>query len=41
MKFHYVRDMVNKNEVIIENLETDRMLADLITKALGEDKFHQ
>jgi hypothetical protein len=39
MRYHYVRDMIAKKEVILEYIPTTRMLADPLTKAISRDLF--
>ena len=41
IKYHYVRDMINNNQIKMEYVNTDEMLADTMTKPLAKDKFIQ
>jgi hypothetical protein len=34
IKYHHIRDQVKKGEVVIEYLQTEKMLADVFTKSL-------
>ena len=38
-RFHYVREMVNENEVHIQRCDTSNMVADLFTKGLPRVVF--
>ena len=35
VKFHFLRDCVDGGQIVIEFVETDRQLADILTKPLG------
>ena len=35
IKFHFLRDYVDGGQIVIEFVETDRQLADVLTKPLG------
>ena len=39
VKYHYTRDMVERNVVKVEYVPTDQMLADTLTKSLARPKF--
>ena len=39
IKFHYVRELVNENKIIIKYCPTEKMIADILTKGLAKDKF--
>ena len=39
IKYHYLRDLVANNEIEIEYCNTEKMLADMFTKALPAEKF--
>ena len=39
IKYHYVRDMVKHNKIVLEYCNTNNMLADIFTKALSPQKF--
>lgn len=34
IKFHFLRDCVDGGQIVIESVETDRQLADILTKSL-------
>ena len=35
VKFHFLRDYVDRGQIVIEFVETGRQLADVLTKSLG------
>jgi len=35
VKFHFLRDYVDRGQIVIEFIETGRQLADVFTKSLG------
>lgn len=39
IRYHFIRDVVNKKCVTLEYCPTDQMIADMLTKGLGKDKF--
>ena len=39
IKYHYVRELIEKQVIQLEYLQTDRMLADGLTKPLGPTKY--
>jgi hypothetical protein len=39
IKFHFLRDYVDEGQLVIEFVETDRQLADILTKSLGRLRF--
>lgn len=39
IQFHYVRERVHQSELILEHCPTDRMIADIFTKALPRPQF--
>ena len=41
IKYHYVRDAVQKNYINVEHCETKRMIADTLTKGLPKPAFEQ
>lgn len=41
LRYHYVKDLVNKNVISIMYLPTDKMLADILTKPLGRIKHEK
>jgi len=41
IKFHFIRDEVRKGNVCVEYLETDKMVADAMTKPLPGPRFGQ
>ena len=38
-KLHFLRDMVSKSEVVVENIHTNDNPANMLTKALATIKF--
>jgi hypothetical protein len=41
INFHFVREMIEQNKIGIDYLETDRMIADMFTKAVSRDVFER
>lgn len=41
IKYHFVRECVNNNEIVLKYCRTDEMVADMLTKALGKIKFEK
>jgi len=41
IKFHFLRDCVDGGRIILEFVETDRQLADILTKPLGRLWFSE
>ena len=39
INFHYVREKVDENVIILEYCPTEIMIADIFTKGLSSDKF--
>jgi hypothetical protein len=39
IKFHYIRDMVQRKEVLVQYLPTVEQIADFLTKPLAKSKF--
>ena len=39
IKFHFLQDCINGGHIVIEFVETDRQLADILTKSLGRLRF--
>ena len=39
MKYHYVREMVQRRAVELRHIPTDEQIADVLTKSLGRGKF--
>jgi hypothetical protein len=39
IKYHYIRDMVQRKEVRVEYLPTDEQIVDVLTKPLAKSKF--
>jgi hypothetical protein len=39
IKFHYIKDLVHKEIIIVKYVPTDKNLADMLTKALSTDKI--
>ncbi|KAJ1275119.1 hypothetical protein BS78_05G112200 [Paspalum vaginatum] len=41
IKFHFIRDCVERKQVILEQVGTDQQLADVFTKPLGKQRFEK
>ena len=41
IKYHFIRDKVEKKELVLEYCSTEQMLADLLTKQLGKTLFQR
>jgi transposase InsO family protein len=41
IRYHYLRDLVNKEEVVIDYCETKKMTADTLTKPLSKELFEK
>ena len=39
VKFHYIRECVEENRVQLQSIRTEEQLADILTKALGRERF--
>jgi len=39
VKFHFLRDCVDGGQIVIEFVDTNRQLADILTKSLGRLRF--
>ena len=39
IRYHYIRDMVAHNEVVLKHIFTSLMIADPLTKPIGRDAF--
>jgi len=39
IKFHFLRDCIDRGQIVIEFVETSRQLADILTKTLGRLRF--
>jgi hypothetical protein len=39
IKYHYIRDMVQRKAVLVQYLPTDEQIADVLTKPLAKSKF--
>lgn len=39
IKYHFVKDLISKNLVYVQHINSENNVADLFTKALGADKF--
>ena len=39
IKYHYIRDMVERGEVKLQYVATDKQIADVLTKPLARVKF--
>eukprot|EP00253_Pinus_taeda_P026483 PITA_26483 len=38
-KFHFIRELVNNGEIVLQHYRTEDQLADILTKALGKKSF--
>ena len=38
-KFHYIRELVNNGEIVLEHCRTQEQFADILTKPLGQKSF--
>jgi hypothetical protein len=41
LKFHHIREAIDNNEIKVEYMPTDKMIADIMTKALDRIKFER
>nr|KYP59333.1 Copia protein [Cajanus cajan] len=41
IRHHFLRDHVQKNDCVVEFVETDKQLADIFTKPLPKERFNQ
>ena len=39
IKYHYIRAMVTQREVVLKHISTGSMVADPLTKPVGQDVF--
>ena len=39
IQYHYIRDMIAHNEVVLKHISTSLMIADPLTKPIGMDAF--
>ena len=39
IRYHFVRDMITKNEVVLKHIPTNEMVADPFTKPIARDAF--
>jgi hypothetical protein len=39
VKFHYIRECIEDNRIQLQSIKTEEQLADILTKALGRDRF--
>ncbi|KAL0307493.1 UNVERIFIED_CONTAM: Copia protein [Sesamum angustifolium] len=40
-RYHFIRDSIAQEEVVLRHIPTDDMIADLFTKPLPRDAFHR
>lgn len=40
-QFHFMRDQVNKDKLLVEYCKTELQVADILTKPLKRDKFEE
>ena len=38
-KFHYIRELVNNGEIVLQHCRTEEQFADILTKPLGQKSF--
>lgn len=38
-KFHYIRELVNNGEIVLQHCRTQEQVADILTKPLGKKSF--
>ena len=38
-KFHYIKELVNNGEIVLEQCRTQEQFADILTKPLGQKSF--
>ena len=38
-KFHYIRELVNNGEIVLQNCRTEEQFSDILTKQLGQKSF--
>ena len=38
-KFHYIRELVNNGEIVLQHCRTEEKFADILTKPLAQKKF--
>ena len=38
-KFHYIRELVNSGEIVLEHCRTQEQVTDILTKPLGQKSF--
>jgi hypothetical protein len=41
VRYHFIRECVEKNRVSVEHISTEAQLADILTKALGRVHFQE
>ena len=41
MKFHFIRECIDKGSILLEYASSQEQLADLMTKALGQSRFYE
>ena len=41
IKYHYVRDVYNNNDIVLKYVPSNEMIADLLTKNLGKIKHYK
>jgi uncharacterized protein (UPF0254 family) len=39
IRYHHIRELVDRGEIVIEECRTDKMIADMLTKNLTRDPF--
>ena len=41
IKYHYIREQVSKKKIEVKYCQTENMVADMLTKGLGKQKFER
>jgi hypothetical protein len=39
IRYHHIRELVDRGEIVIKECRTDKMIADMLTKHLAKDPF--
>lgn len=39
MRYHWIRKVVNNQEILLKNIHTDKNLANMLTKVVTRDKY--
>lgn len=41
VRFHFIRECIERGEVVVKHVSTQEQQADILTKALGQVKFEE